>query len=58
MKRIYSALRMARVNEGSYSFTCHPRIYPRMEWAILSLLPSRRASLHFNRGTYFPSNRG
>jgi len=30
--------RMARVNEGSHSFTCHPPVYPRMEWAILSLL--------------------
>jgi len=25
---------MARVNEGSYSFTCHPYIYPQMELGI------------------------
>ena len=33
------ALRVARVNEGSHSFTCHP--YPQVAWAILNLLPSR-----------------
>jgi len=26
--RSLKTLRMARVNEGSYSFTCHPRVYP------------------------------
>jgi len=25
---------MARVNKGSHSFTCHPHIYPRVEWTI------------------------
>ena len=40
---------MARVNEGSHSFTCHPYIYPRMKWAILLLLPSRNTSPHFGR---------
>ena len=34
---------MAHVNEGSYSFTCHRRVYPRMEWSILPLL---RISIH------------
>jgi len=29
---------MARVNEASHSFTCHPHVYPRMEWTILPLL--------------------
>ena len=33
---ISKALRTASVNEGSHRFTCHPR----MEWAILPLLPS------------------
>jgi len=28
---ISKALRMARVNEGSHSFTCHPHIYPHAE---------------------------
>jgi len=23
---------MARVNEGSHSFTCHPHVYPQVEW--------------------------
>jgi len=25
---------MARVNEGSYSFTCHPHVQPQVEWTI------------------------
>jgi len=25
---------MARVNEGSHSFTCHPHVYPQVEWTI------------------------
>jgi len=25
---------MARVNEGSQCFTCHPHVYPHVEWAI------------------------
>jgi len=25
---------MVRVNEGSHSFTCHPRVYPQVEWAV------------------------
>ena len=33
------ALRMAHANVGSHSFTCHPHVYPRMEWAILPFLP-------------------
>jgi len=43
------ALKMARVNEESHSFTCHPHVHPRMEWAILPLLPSRSALSHFGR---------
>ena len=31
---------MARVNEVSHSFTCHPHVYPRMEWAILPHSPA------------------
>jgi len=23
---------------GSHSFTCHPHVYPRMEWAILACI--------------------
>ena len=47
-------LEMARVNEG---FTCHPHVYPRIEWAILPLLPSCRASLHLV-GIHLPSAKG
>ena len=47
----WKALRLAHVNEGSHSFTCHPHVYPHMEWAILPLLPSHTASLHC---AYFP----
>jgi len=25
---------MARVNEGSHSYTCHPHFYPEVEWTI------------------------
>jgi len=32
-----------------HSFTCHPHVYPQMEWAILPLLPSRSASPYFGR---------
>jgi len=42
----------ARVNEGSYILTCHPRVYLHVEWAILPLLPSRRASPHFGRYSF------
>jgi len=38
-------LRMARVNERSHRFTCHPHSYPRMEWAILLWIPA--AAPHF-----------
>jgi len=40
-------LGVAHVNDGLHSFTCHPHIYRRMEWTILLLLPSHRASLHW-----------
>jgi len=36
---ISKALKTTRVNEGSHSFTCHPHVYPRMEWAILTTMP-------------------
>ena len=41
---IYSPVKrssMARANDESHSFTCHQRAYPRMQWAIPRLLPSR-----------------
>jgi len=25
---------MARVNDGSHSFTCHPHVYPQVEWTM------------------------
>jgi len=30
---------MARVNEGSHSFTCHPHVYPQVERAIPAFAP-------------------
>ena len=30
---------MARVNEGSHSFTCHRHVYPQVEWAIPAFTP-------------------
>jgi len=49
---ISRALRLAHVNEESHSFTCHPDVYQCMEWAILPLLPSHRASPHFGRYSF------
>ena len=37
---------MARVNDGSHSFTCHPHVYPQVNIPYLPLLPNRRASPH------------
>jgi len=30
---------MARVNEGSHSFTCHPQVYPQVECTIPAFTP-------------------
>jgi len=30
---------MARVNEGSHSFTCHPHVYPQVEWTLHAFTP-------------------
>jgi len=30
---------MARVNEGSHSFTCHPHVHPQVEWTIPAFTP-------------------
>jgi len=30
---------MARVNEGSHSFTCHPHVYPQVQWTIPASTP-------------------
>ena len=30
---------MARVNEGSHSFICHPHVYPQVEWTIPAITP-------------------
>jgi len=30
---------MARVNDGSHSFTCHPHVYPQVEWTIPAFIP-------------------
>jgi len=30
---------MACANEGSHSFTCHPHVYPHVEWTIPALTP-------------------
>ena len=49
---ISKTLRLARVNEGSHSFTCHPHVYPQVKWTILPLLPSRRASPHCGRYSF------
>jgi len=39
---------MARVNEASHSFTCHPHVYPQMEWAIAAFTPSRKCCRHYH----------
>jgi len=30
---------MARVNEGSHSFTCQPHVYPQLEWTMPAFTP-------------------
>jgi len=30
---------MVRVNKGSHSFTCHPHVYPQVEWTIPAFTP-------------------
>jgi len=45
---IYRRSGMARVNERSLSFTCHPYVYLQVEWTIPAFNPSRRASPHFD----------
>jgi len=37
---------MARVFKGSHSFTCHPRVYLRMEWTILAFAFPAEACPH------------
>jgi len=32
--------RMARVRNGSHSFTCHPHVYPQMKWTIPAFNPT------------------
>jgi len=49
---ISKALWWALVNEGFHSFICHPDVYPQTEWAIMPLLPSFRASVHFDRYSF------
>jgi len=45
----------ARVHETSHSFRPRPHVYPQLEWTILPLLLSRRASAHFgNYSLLFP----
>jgi len=54
MRKLFSKMLryMARINEGSHSFTCHPHVYSQNEWAILPLLHIRRASPHFSRYSF------
>jgi len=40
---ISKVLRLARVNEGSHSFTCHLHVYPHMELAMSNTLSIRSA---------------
>jgi len=48
---------MVHANEGSHSFTCHPHVYPQMEYAIMPLVPDA-AFRRTLAGTHFPSYRG
>jgi len=41
---------MARVNEGSRSFTCHPHVYPQVEWTIPAF--TVQPSPHFGRCSF------
>jgi len=50
---------MARVNNGSHSFTCHPRVYAQVEWAITAFTPKPQSVHRTLAGTmaatHFPS---
>jgi len=48
---------MARVNEGSDSFTCHPHVYQQVEWTISAVTPQPE-SITTLAGTHFPSRWG
>jgi len=39
------ALRLARVNEGSHSFTCHPHVHPQVEWTIPAFTPQPQSAI-------------
>ena len=43
---------MARVNEGSHRYTCHPHAYPQVVWAILPLIPTRSTLPHFGQYSF------
>ena len=51
---------MAGVNEASDSFTCHPYVYPQVEWTVPdTCLYSRAAEYHRTlAGTHFPTHWG
>jgi len=57
LKLICPALRMTRANEGSHRFTWHPHVYLQMEWVIMPLLFSRRASPKFGRYSFSVAQR-
>jgi len=43
---------MVSVNEGSHRFTCHPHVYPQVEWTIAAITRQPRASPHFGRYSF------
>ena len=38
---------MAQVNEGSHCFTCHPHVYPQVEWTIPGFTPQPQSVTAF-----------
>ena len=54
----YSSLKcsgMARVNEGSCSFTCYPHVYSQVEWAIPAFTSRLQSITALLAGTHFLS---
>jgi len=44
---------MARVNEGSHRFTCHPHVYPQAEQTIPAFTPQPQSSIALWAGLIF-----
>jgi len=49
---------MARVNEGLYSFTYHPHVYPQVAWTIHAFTPQPQSVTALWLVLILPSHEG